>query len=284
LQVSNEIETINNVLTANFDNSTSGNSDIIVEEIWFDEESDGSWEINTRVKNIGTEATPNGEDIIIQYFVNGTLVGDDEQNPLDANQDGTERLDNFNFTQSGSNQVAVIVLQVSNEIETINNVLTANFDNVGGSNPIIITPSNNCSSAPIMEVDTEYIVNIDVGDYSLGSPIDGESSGGNNIRGFWLSFEVPSNWSANHDVKIYDVSSNFNPVMGLRANCSGPFLGQGSSFELFVNDNGSGSNETSDTNIPGSNNGGTPDDIYHVRIYHYNGSQTPNISFKIIIE
>jgi uncharacterized protein len=110
-------------------NSTSGNSDIIVEEIWFDEESNGSWEINTRVKNIGTEATPNGEDITIQYFVNGTLVGDDIHNPLDVNQDGTERLDNFNFTQSGINQVAVIVLQVSNEIETINNVLTANFDN-----------------------------------------------------------------------------------------------------------------------------------------------------------
>lgn len=177
-------------------------------------------------------------------------------------------------------------LQINSDQGSWSDSFTVNVQGSSGGNPISITPTDSCSSSPIMQVNTEYEVNIDVGNYSFGSPIEGESAGGNNVRGFWLSFQVPSNWSANHDVKIYDVSSNFNPVIGMRANCNGPYLGQGSSspFPLFINDNGNGGNETSDTNIPGSNNGGTPDDIYHVRIYHYDGSQTPNISFKIIVE
>lgn len=164
--------------------------------------------------------------------------------------------------------------------------------NVQGSsagNPISITPTDGCTSSPIMQVDTEYIVNLDLATsgFQYWQPISGQSAGGNDVQGFYLSFQVPSDWSANHDVKIYDVSSNFDPVFGIKAHCNGGFLGQNDGnggFNDYVDNNGSGRNETSDTNLPGGNNGGTPDSIYHIRIYHYDGSESPTISFKIIVE
>ena len=147
-----------------------------------------------------------------------------------------------------------------------------------------IIPSNSCSTAKIMNVKTLYSVSIDVNNYTLGVPIEGESYGGANVRGFWLAFKVPSNWDANHDVKISNVSSNFDPVFGIRGGCTSPYLAQGPDIKDYVNKNGKGGNETSDTNLPGSENYGDSDNIYYVRIYHYKGSETPKISFDIIVE
>ncbi len=234
---------------------------------------------NTIATNVSAVLTTNDPDINIT---------DSSETWADIPAGATEWADDFDFDISTNCPTKTVTfnLQITSDQGTWNDSFTINIQGSSGGNPISITPTDSCNSSPIMQVNTEYEVSINVGNYSFGTPIEGESAGGNNVRGFWLSFQVPSNWSANHDVKIYDVSSNFNPVMGIRANCNGPYLGQGNfpPFPLFINDNGSGGNETSDTNIPGSNNGGTPDDIYHVRIYHYDGSQTPNISFKIIIE
>ena len=152
------------------------------------------------------------------------------------------------------------------------------------SQSLSITPSDNCSTAPIIEVNTEYTINVNTSNYALSSPIDGISYLGNNIRGFWIAFKVPSNWNANHSVKIYNVSNNFDPVFGIRGSCSSPYLGHWPNFDIAMNLNGKGGNETSNTNLPGSENYGDLDNIYYIRLYHYNGNETPIISFKIIVE
>ena len=135
-----------------------------------------------------------------------------------------------------------------------------------------------------MNVNTIYSVSINVANYSTGTPIAGESYNSANVRGFWLAFKVPSSWSANHDVKIYDVSSNFDPVFGIRGGCNSPYLGQGPQLKDYVNARGKGGSETSDTNLPGSDNYGDSDNTFYLRIYHYYGNETPIISFKIIVE
>lgn len=243
-------------------------------------------DLDVRLINTGNITATNVSAVLSTNDPDITIT-DSNEAWADIPAGATEWEDDFDFDISSNCPTKLVTfnLQITSDQGSWNDSFTINVQGSSGGSPISITPTDSCSSSPIMQVDTEYEVNINVGNYSFGSPIDNESSGGSNVRGFWLSFQVPSNWGANHDVKIYDVSSNFNPVMGLRANCNGPFLGNGPvGAELFINDNGSGGNETSDTNIPGSNNGGTTDDLYHVRIYHYNGSQTPNISFKIIVE
>jgi hypothetical protein len=147
-----------------------------------------------------------------------------------------------------------------------------------------ITPSNGCSSAPIMEPYITYNVSIDVGDYDLAAPIDNHSYGSANVRGFWLAFRTISDWGADHDVKIFNVSNNFDPVFGIRNACTSPYLGHSPNMYIFVDKNGKGGDETSDTNLPGSDSGENLDDIMYIRIYHYVGSETPSISFSIKVE
>jgi len=53
---------------------------------------------------------------------------------------------------------------------------------------------------------------------------------------------------------------------------------------VYVDKNGKGGGETSDTNLPGSDSGVNLDDIMYIRIYHYIGSETPSISFSIKVE
>lgn len=192
----------------------------------------------------------------------------------------------FQVSPNCPTKTVIFTVTFTSDEGTWNDSFSINIQGNDNGNPMSITPTNFCVDAPIMQVNTEYEVNINVGAYDYANPIDGESTGGNDVAGFWLAFEVPSNWGANHDVKIYDVSSNFDPVFGIKSICGGNFLGQsfnGSGYDNFVNDNGYGGNETSNTNLPGANNGGT-DNFYYIRIYHYNGNETPNISFKIKVE
>lgn len=147
-----------------------------------------------------------------------------------------------------------------------------------------IVPSNTCSSAPIMEPYITYNVSIDVGDYDLAPPIENHSYGNTNVRGFWLAFRTISDWGPDHDVKIFNVSNNFDPVFGIRNACTSPYVGHTPNYYGYVDKNGKGGNETSDTNLPGSDSGENLDDIMYVRIYHYIGSETPSISFSIKVE
>ena len=80
------------------------------------------------------------------------------------------------------------------------------------------------------------------------------------------------------EIQVYDVSSNFDPVIGTKLSCSGIYYTQSNSSSYVANDNGYGGSETF-TTFSGDN-GYTE----RIRIYHYYGSETGNISFKIKIE
>ncbi len=257
-------------------NSTGGNSDIDIEEIYLEEDANDEYDINVRFKNIGTEATPNNETINIEYFVDGNSIGTDTHSNMDVNEDRVEYFNDYQFSSNGNHTIQVVIEQVSNETVTSNNTLSIQFDNSSSSGNSI-TPSDSCSTAPILQVNTEYDVNIDLNDYTYGSPIEGESSGGTNVRGFWIEMDIPSNWSGFHNITITDVSGNFDPVIGLKTLCSSSFyLYQPNTSLRFANLNGYGGGETFEFNANASNN-------FYIRIYHYY-DETPNISFKIKVE
>ncbi len=262
-------------------------SDLIVESIWLKDRGNNKYDINTRLKNIGSEATPNDEDIEIKYYVNNKLVDVKETTYLEPNEVVNKYLRGYKFTKSGKYNVRVEITPVSNENNTSNNSLERSeyveVDEEDDDTPISIKPSDSCKDAPEMKVNTVYEVNVDIDDYTPGNPIDGESKDGAKVKGFWLKFEAPSNWKGQHQVKIFDVSSKFNPVIGIKASCKSTYLAEldeynsgSNEFPLFENDRKKGGNETFDTNI------GNGD--YYIRIYHYNGNETPYISFKIKVE
>ena len=144
------------------------------------------------------------------------------------------------------------------------------------------TPNDSCDNAPILQVETEYSINnLNTGQFGFGVPIDGESANGSSVRGFWLSVQVPSGYYATN-IDVYDVSSNFDPVIGIKSNCEFGFLPNTNNGDNFANDNGDGDSENFGTGLPGpgTNNNG----IYHIRIYHYNNNETPpTVDFKIRI-
>jgi len=142
-------------------------------------------------------------------------------------------------------------------------------------------PGNSCSTPPILQVDTEYTINnLDTSQYGFISPIQGHCSGSNNVIGFWLRVEIPSGYYATQ-IRIYDVSSNFDPVIGLKSHCTYSYYPNTNNNHDYADDNGMGGDEIFGTGLtgPDSNNDG----IYHIRIYHYVGSKTPTVSFKIKI-
>jgi hypothetical protein len=151
----------------------------------------------------------------------------------------------------------------------------------GSAAPIPITPTDACTSPPIMQVNTVYQVNINVANYTLGAPISGQSSGGANIRGFWVAVSIPVGYYAT-SVLIYDVSSNFNPVVGLKSNCAFAYYPNTNTAADYANALGNGGSETFGTGLTGPD--ASNDGIYHIRIYHYTGSETPTISFKIKVQ
>jgi hypothetical protein len=148
------------------------------------------------------------------------------------------------------------------------------------SNPIPITPTDGCNDAPTLEINTEYIVNLDLSNGSIGyaPPIEGESYNGANVQGFWLKFNEPSGFVGDIDIKIYDVSNNFDPVIGHKLSCGGTYYTQWNLSTFVANDGSYGVSETFADHS--ENNGYT----HRIRIYHYYGNETPNISFKIKIE
>ena len=144
-----------------------------------------------------------------------------------------------------------------------------------------ITPSDDDCSAPIMQINKEYSIDIDISNYGLGNAIDGESSNGGKVRGFWLAFQVPPSQLVKNII-IYDVTSNFDPVVGVRTNCNytNYLPNINTEYKNFANQNGNGGTEDFLNNFPNSNDANN-DGLYYIRIYHYNENETPTISFKI---
>ena len=150
-----------------------------------------------------------------------------------------------------------------------------------------IVPSNTASAAPIMDSYTTYRVSINVADYTFAAPIAGESYGGNQVRGFYLRFRTEPDWYNNpyHQVFITNVSSNFDPVFGVKVDASYDYLYNFSSPVPYINLTGKGGDESSNTALFGSYIYSlNSDNIMLIRIYHYYGNETPQITFDIRID
>jgi len=84
-----------------------------------------------------------------------------------------------------------------------------------------------------------------------------------------------------HSIIISNVSNNFNPVVGLMGVCNGSYIAELDNlptgpYPEYEDDHGNGQAESFDTNI----NGGD----YYIRMYHYDGGESPQISFDIRVE
>jgi hypothetical protein len=247
------------------DNNNTGNSDLKIEDIWFDEESNGNWEINTRVKNVGNESTPNNEVINIRYYVNGNEVGSDEASyPLGVNQDDTEYLNDYEFPYNGNHNVEVVVEQVSNEVITSNNSMTISFDNsTSGGLPQVYaqySPRDNCSSTDSSD---NYRLDLNTIYYRDNWNIDNILSyGSDDKRGMWYRFRTTDEGS----YKI-NLTMNGDPGFELFTVCG--------ASSVATKDSSSGNSETETYTISANS------DIY---IRFYDNNDNSNIDFDISIE
>jgi len=233
---------------------------------------------NTIATNVSAILTTNDPDITIT---------DDYEVWADIPAGATEWEDDFDFDISPNCPTKTVIfnLQITSDQGTWNDSFSINIQGTSGSNSMPITPTDLCTIPEIMQVNTEYEVTLSSSEYfnnyTTGIPIQGHSNGGNNVRGFWLAVQVPTGYYA-QSISVYDVSSNFDPVIGLKSNCSFDYYPNTNNSSNYADSNGDGGNETFGTGITGPNS--SNDGIYHIRIYHYNGNETPNISFKIKVE
>ena len=262
-------------ISGNGTNGNTGNSDIKINDITFDDEGNGEYDINVDFINIGNKETPNNETINIEYFVNGNSIGTDTHSNMSPNENRIEYYNDYEFPYEGMHNVEIRISQVSNETEIFNNSKTISFDNSSsnGGNITSITPTDTCNGSPIIEVNKFYNVNVDISNYELYSPTGGESYDGKDIRGMWLEINVPDNWSGNHTIAIVDVSSNFDPVIAIKTICSSSFyLYQPNTSLNYGNINGYGQSDGFVFNANASNR-------FFVRIYHYYGHEKTKHNF-----
>ena len=144
---------------------------------------------------------------------------------------------------------------------------------------IPITPSDRCSSsAPTLDVDTEYEIEINevnLESYKLEASIQSYSNNNDSVRSFWFKVNVPSGGAM---VKIYKVGVAFDPVIGFKQlfcpSDLNDYLEIGTSMKKYL-DLGSAEEDESYTL--------TSSGVYNMRIYDYNNTSS-TISFKIIVE
>ena len=136
-------------ISGNGTNGNTGNSDIKINDITFDDEGNGEYDINVDFINIGNKETPNNETINIEYFVNGNSIGTDTHSNMSPNENRIEYYNDYEFPYEGMHNVEIRISQVSNETEIFNNSKTISFDNSSsnGGNITSITPvfSDDCS-------------------------------------------------------------------------------------------------------------------------------------------
>lgn len=297
----NNVQSYNGTVTVNH-NADSGNNTIAISgsgtsnnsgqpnlifndiDITSDDNNNGIAEagesigFNINLQNIGNATATNIEVIIATndpdiYITDNDRTYDDmPEGDFEWNSGDFD----FDIASDCPTKTVVFTMQINSDQGSWSDSFTINIQGANGGNPIPITPSDSCSSSPLMNLNTEYLVNIDVIDYTPSAPIDGYSNTGEDVRGFWLKVNTSSNYNGPIDIDIYDVSNNFDPVIGRKFNCSSIYYTQWNQSTYVADQNGNGGSETFNDYSYG--------DGYtrYIRIYHYNGNQTPNnISFKI---
>ena len=236
-------------------------------------------ELSVQIQNIGN-ATANNVSATLSTNDNDINITDFEENYGTITEGSTDWNTDFDFEIDSNCPTKTVdfTLNITSDEGNWQQNFSINVQGSSGGNPISITPTDLCDDAPTLQLNTEYEVNINTTNYGASTPIDGQSDGGNNVRGFWLEFNQPSGYIGDIEIQVYDVSSNFDPVIGTKISCGGIYYTQSNSSSYVANDNGYGGSETFTTYS--GNNGYTE----RIRIYHYYGNETGNISFKIKIE
>ncbi|MFC4636448.1 hypothetical protein ACFO3O_21250 [Dokdonia ponticola] len=237
-------------------------------------------DLDIQVRNIGN-ATANNVEVYIDTNDTDINISDNSQGYGDVSQGAYEwnsgNLD-FQVSPNCPTKTVNFTITFTSDEGSWSDNFSIDIQGQDGNDPIPITPTDSCYDAPTLEVGTEYIVNVNTSMYGFGEPIDGESDNGNDVRGFWIEFNQPSGYIGDIEIQVYDVSANFDPVIGTKLSCNGIYYEQSNSNSFVANDNGYGGSETFTTYS--GNNGYTE----RVRIYHYYGNETSNITFKIKVE
>ncbi len=254
------------------DNSTSSGNDNGIAE------AGEIIELDVEIENIGN-GDANNVDVILSTTDPDINITDDDRfyGTISAGTSDWSPDFDFEIDANCPTKNVTFTLQISSDEGNWTRTFTVPIQGSSGGTPISITPSNSCTSAPIMQVNTDYTVSINTANYTLSAPINGQGFGGNDVRGFWIKFQEPIGFVGDIDIEITNVSSNFDPVIGHKFSCSGIYYTQWNQSTYVANSNSYGGNET--FNDYSNNNGYT----HYIRIYHYYGSQTPNISFDIRI-
>jgi len=249
-------------------NDHNNNNDIVEagEDIDFD----------IQVHNIGNATAHNVEvyfdtnDSDINITDHSQDYGNVSQNSYDWNSGNLD----FEVSPTCPTKTVNFTAHFTSDEGSWDDTFSIDIQGQSSNNPIPITPTNTCNSAPIMNINTVYEVsNFDFSQFGSAYPIDGESYQGGLVKGFYLSIQVPTTQS--YKIRIFDVSSNFDPVLGVKYECNTGYYRDMNSGNIYRNDNGYGGNETFYAGNFSSSY------TYNLRIYHYYGNDTPVISFKV---
>ena len=220
--------------------------------------------------NVKATLTTGDVDIIITS--DGVAFGD-----IISNDINSEDFD-FNIDSEGSSRDVEFMLSTTSDERSWPDIT---FSIPIRAPSISITPSDRCSSsAPTLDVDTEYEIEINevnLESYKLEASIQSYSNNHDNVRSFWFKVNVPSGGAM---VKIYEVGVKFDPVIGFKRTFCPSNLKDYLEIDMSMKylDLGSVEEDESDTLDTAG--------VYNMRIYDYNNyANTPSIiRFKIIVE
>ena len=231
-------------------------------------------ELDVRLRNSG-DATATNVDATLSTTDRGINITDDDVTFGDISSGSNDTGSDFDFeiASGGSSRNVTFTLRITSDEGSWTTTFSIFIQAPAPSRRI--TPANTCNTAPTLDIDTEYYIEINLGSYGRAAPIQGHSSGGD-IRGFWFKVNAPSSGAI---VKIYEVDG-FDPVIGFKQFLCPSFLNDyldltiGSRTLKYLDVGGRGQDESITLISSG---------MYNMRIYDYfNTSST--IRFKIIVE
>ncbi|MEZ5007661.1 MAG: M43 family zinc metalloprotease [Chitinophagales bacterium] len=252
-------------------------SDVSITDIQIVNRIDEKYDITLKVTNEGNIATPGNEEVKIVYDVNGRK--NDVAWMIPSLAPGKNLNKTLSTTVNPKDTIIVVELEVSklsNEENLSNNKLgrvvrvkTNPIDPNKNNDPITLTNiSKECPTSTQIDLRKIYQVELDF----------------NESSGYWLSFYVPQGKMVK-TIRLFDVSSNFDPVIGVKSNCAYANFIPDDYFESSdnrINSNGLGKAETFYTDFYGVSKGNNG--WYHIKISHAISNQSPKVSFKLQID
>ena len=290
ITVNNDADNGNNTISVSGTGRSAGAPNLVFVEYEIDDDnSSGSSgdddgvaetgetiELDVRLRNSG-DATATNVDATLSTTDGGINITDDDVTFGDISSGSNDTGSDFDFeiASGGSSRNVTFTLRITSDEGSWTTTFSIPIQ--APSTPI--TPSDRCSSsAPTLDVDTEYEIEINevnLESYKLEASIQSYSNNNDSVRSFWFKVNVPSGGAM---VKIYKVGVAFDPVIGFKQlfcpSDLNDYLEIGTSMKKYL-DLGSAEEDESYTL--------TSSGVYNMRIYDYNNTSS-TISFKIIVE